>query len=166
MGDYLYYVTASNRVAKRTYKSVADLEREIAALGDGEDDAELDAQLAAAKERASKGMTVVFKGVRFARNFTNGLVSKYAALVDIAAGLDDGATWKAEQRLRKEEDLKRHFLAEQEALAERFKQQEAGDIAKAKEQSKLAAAAKKIAAQAARDAVVSGIKRIRRRRNS
>lgn len=160
MGDYLYYVTSAGRVAKRDFKSPKDLERMIANLPDGEDDTELEDQLTAVRERAGKGIRTVFKGVRAARSFTSFLINKIAELSDALAEHPDGTTQRALERCQKEEDLKRFWLAEQSDLAARFKQQEAGDKAKAAEKSRLA----QIARDAAIAAVRAGVKEAAKRR--
>ena len=160
MGDYLYYVTGTGRVAKRDFKTPAELERMISNLPDGEDDHELEDQLAAAKARAGKGISTKFKGVRFARSLVSGLTSKVNGLLDSLADLPDGATQREADRLAKEEDLKRFWLDEQEELGRRFKAQEHGDKVKAEEKSRAA----EIARKAAIAAVRAGVKEVVRRR--
>jgi hypothetical protein len=166
MGDYLYYVTSTNRVAKRDFKTQAELERMISNLPDGEDDHELEDQLAAAKARAGKGINTAFKGVRFARSFVSSITSKVNGLLDSLADLPDGATQREADRLAKEEDLKRFWLAEQEELGRRFKAQEHGDKLKAEEKSKLAAIARKAAIAGVRAGVKEVIARRKKKKTA
>lgn len=165
MGDYLYYVTAAGRVAKRESKTVADLEREIAALADDESDDALQAQLTAAANRASKGNRVAFQGMRAAKAFLGKFIGAGSIARDIALNLPDGTSQKRYARLDKERELKQLWVAEQEDLAQRYKAQEAGDKAEVKEESKIRKALEDAAIKAARNAAAAGLRSVRKRRS-
>ena len=143
MGDVIYYETAGGKVAKRDYKSPADLRAAIATETDPENVEEMQARLDRRLQHVSKGGRATVRGMNWLQKRLNSLASLVDSAVEAAVGVEEGELGRQRERLMRERQLIEATLQTQGQLKERFAAQEAAEKAKAAQLARLAAAARK-----------------------
>lgn len=144
MGDYIYYQTASGRIAKRDYKSTADLRNALRSELNPDDEAELQAALDKRMEKATKGQRTVARGWGFMQKVLESARSKF--MIDDALGfisdLPADEITAADRRQMVAANLVSLTMKQQVGLKAEFEAQELADK-EAENREKLAKASER-----------------------
>lgn len=143
MGDYIFYETATGRVAKRDFKTPAELRAAIAAETDPDDAAEMQARLDRRMEHVSMTGRATVRGVNWIQRRLNTLMSLADSVVEGAVGVEEGEMARQRERITRERQLVEATLQTQRQLRERFEAQEVADRIKEAEARRREAAERK-----------------------
>lgn len=140
MGDHIYYQCANGRIARRDYKSVADLKNALRTEINPDNQEEIQAALDKRMEASSRGQRTSARGWDWMNKHLESVKERFHVndIVELVFDLPKGEFSAADQRLLTSAKLVQITLDQQKELKAQFEAQEQTD--KEIELAKIAAA--------------------------
>lgn len=144
MGDHIYYQCSNGKIARRDYKSVADLKNALKSEINPDNQAELQRALDRRMEAASEGQRTSHRGILWMQNQLDNWAARFSwvsGAVEFAAGIPQGELAAADKRILTGARLVQITLSQQKALKAQFElQEEAERVAELQRISEMKAA--------------------------